>query len=155
MKYTKELLEQHAPDCTSVRQLAMKLGLSNTGGACTHLKNSLLKHNVDISHFTGQSWNKGKTFPHKRSVEEYLSNAFFITSDKLKKRLIKEGYFEHRCYKCNQTEWLGQPIPIELHHKDHNHSNNNLDNLTIVCPNCHAIIHSVAEEGLEPTLSSF
>jgi predicted HNH restriction endonuclease len=28
-------------------------------------------------------------------------------------------------------------MPLELHHKDGNKHNNNLDNLSIICPNCH------------------
>lgn len=45
-------------------------------------------------------------------------------------------------YKGNQggklSEWMGKPIPLELHHKDGNHYNNDLSNLEILCPNCHA-----------------
>jgi 5-methylcytosine-specific restriction endonuclease McrA len=33
---------------------------------------------------------------------------------------------------------LGKPIPIELHHKNGDHYDNSLDNLEILCPNCHA-----------------
>lgn len=36
------------------------------------------------------------------------------------------------------TEWNGKPIPLELHHKDGNHYNNDLTNLEVLCPNCHA-----------------
>ena len=35
-------------------------------------------------------------------------------------------------------KWLGEPIPLELHHKDGDPFNNELDNLSILCPNCHA-----------------
>lgn len=37
-----------------------------------------------------------------------------------------------------RTEWLGQPIPLELEHRDGNSSNNELENLELLCPNCHA-----------------
>ena len=37
------------------------------------------------------------------------------------------------------TEWMGISIPIELHHIDGNRFNNKLDNLQILCPNCHAL----------------
>lgn len=52
--------------------------------------------------------------------------------------MIKEGYKEYKCECCGLTEWRGKPIPLELHHKDGNHDNNKLDNLEILCPNCHA-----------------
>lgn len=34
---------------------------------------------------------------------------------------------------------MGVYLPLELHHKDCNHFNNTLDNLQILCPNCHSI----------------
>jgi hypothetical protein len=94
---------------------------------------------VDINHFTNQAWNRGHKFGPKRPIEDYLSNTYSITSHALRKRLIKEGYFEHRCSMCSKTEWLGNPIPLELDHIDGDRSNNNLDNLRLLCPNCHAL----------------
>ena len=46
---------------------------------------------------------------------------------------------EIKCEICGNTEWLGQPIPLELHHVDRNHYNNDLNNVKIICPNCHAL----------------
>ena len=83
-------------------------------------------------------WNKGKKFPPRRPIEDYLSNKQIIQSNKLKQRLIKEKILEHKCHNCNNTQWLDKPIPIELHHIDGNGSNNNLSNLQLLCPNCHA-----------------
>ena len=42
------------------------------------------------------------------------------------------------CEECGISEWMNKPISMELHHKDGNHNNNNLDNLEILCPNCHS-----------------
>ncbi|NBU96684.1 MAG: hypothetical protein EBS19_00500 [Spirochaetia bacterium] len=58
---------------------------------------------------------------------------------RLKKRLIQEKVFEHQCNKCKEKTWLNHPIPIELHHKDGDNSNNVLSNLELLCPNCHAL----------------
>lgn len=60
-------------------------------------------------------------------------------SYKLKRRLLREKYFEHKCYNCNLTEWMNQPITLELEHIDGNHTNNQIENLTLLCPNCHAL----------------
>lgn len=44
----------------------------------------------------------------------------------------------HQCECCELTEWLGQPIPLEVHHVDGDSDNNTKENLKLLCPNCHA-----------------
>ena len=60
-------------------------------------------------------------------------------SSKLRSRLIKEGIFEPKCNKCGLSEWLGGSIPLELEHKDGQPNNHKLENLELLCPNCHAL----------------
>jgi hypothetical protein len=60
------------------------------------------------------------------------------TSSRLRKRLIKEGYKKNQCEECNIKEWNGKEITCELHHIDGNRGNNRLENLLILCPNCHS-----------------
>jgi len=62
-----------------------------------------------------------------------------IQTFKLKHRLIREGILEPKCYRCGLTTWQGLPIPLELEHKNGNPHDNSLDNLTLLCPNCHAL----------------
>ena len=57
---------------------------------------------------------------------------------KLKNRIFNEGIKERRCECCGLTEWNNLPIPLELHHIDGNRNNHKLENLKILCPNCHA-----------------
>lgn len=59
-------------------------------------------------------------------------------SNKLRIRLLEEGYKEHKCECCGLSEWNGKPIPLELHHKDGNSHNHVLSNLALLCLNCHA-----------------
>lgn len=88
--------------------------------------------------YTGNQGSKGVTSPLKKPVIYYLNDLKFITSHKLKNRLIQEGIKEHKCEICLNSEWMNKKIPIELHHIDGNNRNNYIDNLLIVCPNCHA-----------------
>lgn len=60
-------------------------------------------------------------------------------SNKLRIRLLEEKYFDHICSKCSNTEWLGVPIPLELEHIDGVNNNHKLENLELLCPNCHAM----------------
>ena len=43
-----------------------------------------------------------------------------------------------KCECCGLTEWLGEPINLEIHHIDGNHNNNELENIQLLCPNCHS-----------------
>lgn len=45
----------------------------------------------------------------------------------------------HKCEQCGLKEWLNQKIPLEVHHIDDDHKNNVLENLQLLCPNCHAL----------------
>ena len=74
-----------------------------------------------------------------RDIKEYTSNDVPMQSDKLKIRLIKEGYLEPKCYSCGLDEWMDDEIALQLNHKDGEKHNNNLSNLELLCPNCHAM----------------
>lgn len=137
-KYSKEDFIEAIASSTSIRQVLSKLNLKEAGGNYQTVKNGIKNFNLDTSHFLGQAIHRGKNFGPKRPLSDYLSNKHKIGSHKLRLRLLKEGYFEHKCYKCDNIEWDQQPIPLELEHIDGDHFNNNLDNLTLLCPNCHA-----------------
>ena len=123
---------------TSIRQVLQKLGLKPAGGNYVQVRKAIKELNLDTSHFLGQGANKGRRFGPKRPLSAYLENGIPIKSHALRLRLLKENVFSHQCNCCGITEWNGLPTPLELEHKDGNHHNNSLDNLELLCPNCHA-----------------
>jgi len=56
----------------------------------------------------------------------------------LKSRLISEGLKEHRCESCGIAEWNGKPLSMQLHHVNGDGSDNRLENLQLLCGNCHS-----------------
>ena len=95
---------------------------------------------MDIN-YAGQQAKKGqyKGANKYKDVFEYLEKSTNIKSSILRKKLIESGVKEDRCEICGISEWQGVKLPLELHHKDTNHYNNSLENLQILCPNCHSI----------------
>jgi len=71
-------------------------------------------------------------------VNLYLNNSRLITPHRLKLKLLREGLKEHRCECCGNSVWMNKPIPLELHHINGVDSDNSLNNLQLLCPNCHA-----------------
>lgn len=137
--YTEEELRQAISTSLSIRQVLEKLGIIAAGGNYRTIHNLIEKYELDISHFTGQGWNKGRISPETpKPIEDYLSNRIFIQSHRLKLRLIKDELKRHKCEVCKLSTWQNKPIPIELDHIDGDHKNNELSNLRILCPNCHA-----------------
>jgi len=139
-KYTLQQLEDAVKTSYSYRQVLMKLSVAPAGGNYEILKKAITFFSLDDSHFRGQGWNKGQKLPVKRRpIQEYLSNKYPVQSYKLKKYLLQGKFLEPICSNCGITTWLGQPAPLELDHVDGNNNNNNIDNLRLLCPNCHAL----------------
>lgn len=74
----------------------------------------------------------------QKLLSEILINGTPCNTTKLKKRLFNEGVKEYKCEKCGITEWMGEEIVLEIHHINGNHNDNRLENLQILCPNCHS-----------------
>lgn len=84
---------------------------------------------------SGKGTQKGNLY---KTAEEY-SQGICVKSHVLKQKLIRDGIKECKCEICGVLEWQGIKLPLELHHKNGNHFDNNFDNLQILCPNCHSI----------------
>jgi hypothetical protein len=77
------------------------LGL-RPGGNQGRLKTRILALGVDMSHFSRPPWNKGARFASAPASEELLVSGRWVTTDKLKRRLIAEGPKEARCEMCGR-----------------------------------------------------
>lgn len=138
---TKEEYEEAIKNSVSIAEALRKLGIKDKGGNYRVIKNAAEKYNIDTSHFLGQGWNKELKFNPNEKIEtsSLLVKNSYYQSYKLKLRLLNEGIKEHRCEKCKRTEWEGEPIPLELHHINGDNTDNRIENIQLLCPNCHAL----------------
>ena len=104
------------------------------------LNNYLIKMGID---YAGNQSGKGMTkIKNKLSFQEYLDTSKDIQSNKVRIKLLEEGIKPHKCESCGLEKWMGQPIPLELHHIDGDKTHNELSNYQLLCPNCHALTDS-------------
>lgn len=139
MKQRKNLeeLKTWINDCYTVADVCRKLDLVPYGENYARVKKIIDENQLDISHFRKGPWNKGKKIKvapaQTLSLQEILvENSPQSNNGKLKKRLWKAGLKEQKCEICGYTENL------ELHHINGQPTDNRLENLQILCPNCHA-----------------
>ena len=143
-KTTKEEFEDIILNSLSIADVCRTLGLVPVGGNYRTIKSKILLWDVNISHFTGQGWNKGEKYRQvriKQSMESILvENSTYTSTDRLKSRLINEGYKKYECENdnCHINTWHEEKISLELHHNNGNNLDNRIENLKLLCPNCHS-----------------
>jgi hypothetical protein len=127
-EYSNEDVIKCAKEVKSIAGLLRKLDLVVAGGNYANIKRILQRLNVDTTHWTGQGWNHGQR------LKDWSKYTRAVVS---KPHLIKVR--GHKCEQCNLTKWNEKNIPLEIHHKDGDRTNNEFDNLELVCCNCHAL----------------
>ncbi len=140
--WTESNLKIAVKNSFSYGQVLRKIGLRYAGGNYHQIRKYIKELDLDITHFKGQAWNKGLRGIGKPriSLKDILVENSPYQSFKLKARLFKEGLRPKQCEQCGwDKKTTDGYLPLELDHINGNHYDNRIENLRILCPNCHSL----------------
>lgn len=141
--WTDEELIEAVTISKSYRNVLILLHLIPAGGNYDQIKRRITELNLSIDHFTGRGWNSGWVFDPRipaQTLESLLVDGSLVQSFLLKKRLFKTGLKLPRCELCGWCQRaLDGRIPVELDHINGRKHDNRLENLRVLCPNCHSL----------------
>lgn len=151
VSYNDEQLKQYCAESFSYAEVLRKADLTPSGGNYELLKKNIKRLEIDISHFTGKGWSKGKTAQTDERVARIVSknerdaSTIFVEHSTATTKVAREHLKRHNLipYVCDNCgcdgNWMGGIIALELDHKNGINDDHRLENLHWLCPNCHAL----------------
>ncbi len=126
MEKYKEIIELAVKDSKTMAEAARKAELDYRIFRQYAIKYDLFKPNAA---------GKGVI---KINVYEHLIEKSKLSRYTLKKSLIRLKLLTNKCYICNINEWMGDLITLQIDHINGVRNDNRIENLRLLCPNCHS-----------------
>jgi hypothetical protein len=146
----KKEIEEMLSGATSIRQVLLKIDVNSNGsGAYNTFRSHCGNLGIEIPKFEN---NGGDFSINKIPLKDILvENSTYQNRMSLKKRLLKNGFLEYRCYGegCGISEWKGKKLSLHLEHKNGINNDNRIGNLELLCPNCHSQTKTYAGKQLK------
>ena len=151
-----DLVKKYLPVSNSLNHLCNNLGLKGVDGYYKKLNRIIEEYNLSTEHFgtiklsnNGGGRNKYTAM----SDEEFFVKGVKRHGESIIKRLVDGGYKEYKCEgdNCGINEWNGKPLRLQVHHINGDHNDNRIENLQLLCPNCHTQTDTYARSNVVNT----
>lgn len=135
-----KLVIKYLPLSNSYNHLCTYLGLRGVEGYYNKIKKVIEKYNLSTDHFGTIKVQTNSCYRNKYT--KMSNDEFFVENSRrggssIINRLINCKIKEYKCEECGLTMWLDKPIRLQIHHINGIHTDNRLENLQVLCPNCH------------------
>ncbi len=136
---SKEDLEKYVVEIGSFSGILKKCGLFPHGNNQETLKSVMDGYGIDYSIIYSNIYKRKKELKAKCSIDTILVENSSYSRGSLKKRLLKSGILKNACYICGIGPiWNNIVLSLQIDHINGIHNDNRLENLRILCPNCHS-----------------
>lgn len=141
--FSKEYIQDVLDKSTGYTLVLKELGIQG-GSSVNTLKKIIKDYNLDVSKmlsnrelaYLNNYKRPGKPIWDLNDI--LIKNSNYSNMNSLKKRLFDSGIKQKRCEKCGIVKWLGKDITFQIHHINGVHNDNRIENIQILCPNCHS-----------------
>jgi Zn finger protein HypA/HybF involved in hydrogenase expression len=142
-----EYLRQIIHSSKNKKEILEHFGISARGRNYDTLKKIAEEHNIQLSHLSETNTISN----HRQEIVDFDEYVKITKSNSsIKKFIIRNNIIEYQCSCCGiGNEYNGKKLILQLEHIDGNHKNNNLSNLTFLCPNCHSQTSTFAGRKLK------
>lgn len=145
----KDIIVDLLPNVTNIHQICRAIGWRGTNTRYAMINKVIEENNLDTSHFEQWPGKRGEKRIPLTKEDIFCNPTKMKNKAKIKDKIFKFELKSYQCEKCGLSEWQGEKIPLEVHHINGNNQDNRIENLQLLCPNCHALTDNYCGKNIK------